>query len=241
MCSDWYKEFCQGCQGERPSTPSAQDSAQQDSLHEISASEPALEKRIRKQLQALSQDELIGVNLTLAANQLYTAGPSDPTHLNNISGAARLLRVGILAIANQGPLATTLLNSLILDVLAQRPDDDELVEPEPAVQAPSVVPAVAPVAPVPAKASRKRKQPVASADGVGPLNGTLPAAQGDTGVPILATLQMAAGGFPAGVHAAGVGVTGAVPAVPLPIVSSSFQASFPFISFSNGKDFVGCL
>lgn len=163
---------------------------------------------------------------------MYATGPSDPAHLNNIPGAARLLGVGIAAIATQGPLASTLLNTLILDVLAQRVEEDEPAELEDAAP---VVPAQPPTVPVPAKASRKRKQPLAAA-GPAVQNGTLPAAQGDTGVPILATLT-AAGGHVAGGHVAGAGAIGVGPAALNPIVSSLliqlsfFLSLWPLFSF----------
>jgi hypothetical protein len=48
---------------------------------------------------------MVDVNLTLAANNLYAAGPSEPGHLNNVPGAARLMGWDVTAVANQRPQA----------------------------------------------------------------------------------------------------------------------------------------
>lgn len=58
-----------------------------------------IERRLRKQLQVLAPRELLGVNQTLAANNMYAAGPSAPGHLNNVPGIDRLMDRGVTAVA----------------------------------------------------------------------------------------------------------------------------------------------
>jgi hypothetical protein len=134
--------------------------------------------KLTRQLQVLAPAELVDVNLTLAANNLYAAGPLEPGHLNNVPEVARLMGWGVTAVANQGPQAVQLLQGIVLDVLTARSGAA-------AIEEAAVLPSTGPIA-----IAKRRK---AAAPVEAPWDGTLSGALRHAGVRILSDLGAAGG------------------------------------------------